>query len=433
MVCPIAGQAADHGRAGPAGAGVGGDADRLVHHDDVVVGVDHPQAVHRLGDDLRRDGRRRQRHLQPGTGADLVGLGARGRRRPARHRTRPGWRRRSGRARTGGRPPGPGASRRARRAPAATAGRRPPGRAGVKGGGHARSRSRLPGPASGSWPGVVWASVPASRLACTSAASALATAERPWIRVPSRCRPVSSSRMARITPLTSALSARLKIGQVLAVRVEEADHVDHVPEERAGCPEDPVGEVAERTAEHQAQRDRPGQRAQPGGHPTDPADHPDGDQRKDPGVVGAEAEGRPAVADQGEVDRAAEQSYRLARRSSVDRASCLVPRSARRTSTAVATRIVIARRRPTPTFGTAVSDLAGRTAVICSPSTFSGTAFTRGDAARRLGAAGVCPEPPEPVAQRRSSNCLHETHRVADGNAASRSTGIGLPHFSHQP
>ena len=36
-------------------------------------------------------------------------------------------------------------------------------------------------------------------------------------------------------------------------------------------------------------------------------------------------------------------------------------------------------------------------------------------------------------AYRRSSNCLQVTQRVADGNAASRSTGIGLPHRSHQP
>ena len=35
--------------------------------------------------------------------------------------------------------------------------------------------------------------------------------------------------------------------------------------------------------------------------------------------------------------------------------------------------------------------------------------------------------------QRRSSSCLQCTHRVADGNAASRSTGIALPHRSHQP
>ena len=45
---PDRGQPADHGRAGPAGARVGGHPDRLVHHHDVVVGVDHPQAGHRL-------------------------------------------------------------------------------------------------------------------------------------------------------------------------------------------------------------------------------------------------------------------------------------------------------------------------------------------------------------------------------------------------
>ena len=35
--------------------------------------------------------------------------------------------------------------------------------------------------------------------------------------------------------------------------------------------------------------------------------------------------------------------------------------------------------------------------------------------------------------QRRSSSCLQVTQRVADGNAASRSTGMALPHRSHQP
>ena len=37
------------------------------------------------------------------------------------------------------------------------------------------------------------------------------------------------------------------------------------------------------------------------------------------------------------------------------------------------------------------------------------------------------------VAQRRSSRCLHSTHRVARGNACSRAFPIGLPHDSHTP
>src|SRR5262245_30659310 len=38
-----------------------------------------------------------------------------------------------------------------------------------------------------------------------------------------------------------------------------------------------------------------------------------------------------------------------------------------------------------------------------------------------------------PIRQRRSSNCLQVTQRVADGKAARRSTGIGLRHRSHHP
>ena len=55
----------------------------------------------------------------------------------------------------------------------------------------------------------------------------------------------------------------LKIGNFSPYGVEEADQVDHVAVERPGRAEEPVGEVAQRPAEHQAERDRPRQRAQP--------------------------------------------------------------------------------------------------------------------------------------------------------------------------
>jgi hypothetical protein len=72
---PDSGEAADHRRAGPARARVGGHADRFVDHHDVVVGVHHPQPGHRLRHHLDGGGRVGQGDLQPRAGADLVGLG----------------------------------------------------------------------------------------------------------------------------------------------------------------------------------------------------------------------------------------------------------------------------------------------------------------------------------------------------------------------
>ena len=67
-------EAADHGRAGPARAGVGGHADGLVDHHDVVVVEEHAHARHRLG---------RQRRL----GDRLAQVDARAGSRPAAGRT----------------------------------------------------------------------------------------------------------------------------------------------------------------------------------------------------------------------------------------------------------------------------------------------------------------------------------------------------------
>ncbi len=72
------GEAADHGGAGPAGARVGGHADRLDDHDDVVVVVDDLHALDGLGDDLHRRGRRGHLDLEPGAAGHPVGLPGRG-------------------------------------------------------------------------------------------------------------------------------------------------------------------------------------------------------------------------------------------------------------------------------------------------------------------------------------------------------------------
>ena len=58
---PVAGrrEAADHGGAGPAGAGVGGHPDRLDDHHDVVVVVHDLHALDGLRHDPHRRGRRR--------------------------------------------------------------------------------------------------------------------------------------------------------------------------------------------------------------------------------------------------------------------------------------------------------------------------------------------------------------------------------------
>ncbi len=74
---PVAGrgQPADDGRPVPARAGMGGNPDRLVHHDEIVVVVEHRQARDRFGIQLRGALRLRQLHLEPGAGPQPLGLG----------------------------------------------------------------------------------------------------------------------------------------------------------------------------------------------------------------------------------------------------------------------------------------------------------------------------------------------------------------------
>ena len=96
---PAAGQVPDHGRSGPAGRRVHGDADRLVDHDDGVVVVDDLDALDDLGDDLERVGRRpgsrrrasrrrapgrswRRRPRRPARGPRAISSAARVRERP---------------------------------------------------------------------------------------------------------------------------------------------------------------------------------------------------------------------------------------------------------------------------------------------------------------------------------------------------------------
>jgi hypothetical protein len=57
---------------------VRGDADRLVDHDDVAVGVHDGEPGDRLGGGGRRGGRGGHLHLQPGPGEHPVGAAAGG-------------------------------------------------------------------------------------------------------------------------------------------------------------------------------------------------------------------------------------------------------------------------------------------------------------------------------------------------------------------
>src|SRR5262249_15679834 len=98
-------------------------------------------------------------------------------------------------------------------------------------------------------------------------------------------------------------AAKSRVGGVedreeAAVVGAHADEVDHVPDHETGRPEDPVAEIAQRSAEYQAERDRPGYGAQPQRHPPDPADHQQAHDREHERVVRTEAERRPAVARQ---------------------------------------------------------------------------------------------------------------------------------------
>ena len=255
------GHTADHGRAGPARARVRGDADRLVDHHDVVVAVHDPQARYRLRHDVDRRGRGGQRDLQPGAGGDLVGLGP-------------------GDAVDGdvtGVDEGGGAVRDSPNSRAIAWSSRMP--SSPSGTGRARGSCRASLRRRGIAPRLSWLrslrslirsvaalGVADLRAGCCARLSRLswALAGRAFAasgtRVPSRWRPVNSSRIISTTPKVSAESAPLNTGKCRPTVVEDADHVDHVTHERAGRPEQPVAEVADHPAEHQPERDRPRRR-----------------------------------------------------------------------------------------------------------------------------------------------------------------------------
>ncbi len=71
---PGGGQSAADGRPVPAGGRVGGDADGLDDHDDVVVVVHDLHALDGLGDHLHGRGRRGHLDLEPGAAVDALGL-----------------------------------------------------------------------------------------------------------------------------------------------------------------------------------------------------------------------------------------------------------------------------------------------------------------------------------------------------------------------
>ncbi len=69
-------EAADHGRTGPAGTGVGSHADGLVDDHDVVVVEEHAHAGHRLRRQGRFHGGLAQVDAEQGAGQQPIGLGA---------------------------------------------------------------------------------------------------------------------------------------------------------------------------------------------------------------------------------------------------------------------------------------------------------------------------------------------------------------------
>src|SRR5688572_21778626 len=102
-----------------------------------------------------------------------------------------------------------------------------------------------------------------------------------------------------------------RVGQVEDREVLRRDEVHHRALEDPRRTEDPVGEVAERAPEQQAQRDRPGQAGELAGEPGDHHDHRRRDHREDHGEGLAEAEGGARVADRLESQPVADDLDRL--------------------------------------------------------------------------------------------------------------------------
>ena len=224
------GERAEHGRAVPAHGRMRRDADRLVDHDDVVVVV-HDREVRE--------------------------------RAAARSSAR------------GGAPTRPRASR-----PRAS-GRICP----------ATTPSRLAPPASSTSTAKV-REKPSRRARAASArspaspsgtGSARRSVRELWLGVRSRPMPRMESTRKSTIPNTIAMSATLKI----AGKAQICEEVDDVPDPESGLPEQSVRQVAERAAQHQAEYRRPGERSDPAGEPDDEHDHPDRDDRQDPGESGA--------------------------------------------------------------------------------------------------------------------------------------------------
>ena len=104
--------------------------------------------------------------------------------------------------------------------------------------------------------------------------------------VPSGSRPRKDRITIRTPPQTIAESARLKTAKCAGAMKSTT-----APWKTPGRTEDPVGEVAERTAEQQTERDRPGQAVELARQPGDHHDHGGRDDGEDHGEGLADAEG----------------------------------------------------------------------------------------------------------------------------------------------
>ena len=76
------------------------------------------------------------------------------------------------------------------------------------------------------------------------------------------------------------------------------DEVDDMPPAETGLSEQPVGEIAQRPAEEQPERDGPAPAADPPTGPDDDDEDDDGQDRQEPGAARSDREGRTGVADE---------------------------------------------------------------------------------------------------------------------------------------
>ncbi len=129
-------------------------------------------------------------------------------------------------------------------------------------------------------------------------------------RVPSTSIPISARTRGRDGSADDRRIGGVEDRPDVAVGAEQADPVDDVTASRSGCPEDPVGEVADRPAQDQPERDRPADRPHPTGGARDHHDDGERDDRENERRTGADREGRPGVAGLEQVDRTAQQPHR---------------------------------------------------------------------------------------------------------------------------